>query len=83
MLKNEENEAVNLLQNLYQEARELLAKAVQSYADGDAQIAVQVIEDELKVSKIYKKTSKSLTKMLEDSTDNQRPIPRSCFWPIY
>ena len=72
MLKNEEIEATNTLQNLYQESREMLAKAVQAYADGDLDIAMEVIDTEQEVGKIYKKTAKGYTKLLELEDGHER-----------
>ena len=72
MLKNEEIEAVNSLQNLYQESREILSKAIQAYADGDLKLAMEVIEIEKEVAKIYKKTAKNYTKLLETDDGHER-----------
>ena len=72
MLKNEEIDATSTLQNLYNESREHLVKAIQAYADGDAKIALEVVEKDGAVGKIYKKASKSYTKLLEGTDGHER-----------
>lgn len=72
MLKNEELDETNLLEPLYKQARGNLTKALQAYADGDAALAIEVVEGEKEVSKMYKKTSKFFTSSLESEDGHER-----------
>lgn len=72
MLKNEEMEQTAQLEPLFKEARETLVKALQAYADGDAKTALEVVEADKTVSKIYKKTSKGFTRSLENEEGHER-----------
>jgi len=72
MLKNEEIEEVANLQSLYKEAREFLADTLQAYADGDAKLALEIINREKAIAKQYKKTSKLYTKLLETNEGQER-----------
>lgn len=72
ILKNEEIDATSSLQNLYNESREHLTKSIQAYADGDAKIALEIIEGDASIGKVYKKTSKGYTKQLEGGDGHER-----------
>jgi len=72
MLKNEELDAVNSIQPLYEESREFLIQALQAYADGDGELALKIVDKEKVIAKTYKKTSKNYTKMLEKEEGHER-----------
>ncbi len=72
MLKNEELEEASHLEPLYKQARDFLSKALQAYADGDAKLALEIVDLEESIAKTYKKTSKSYTKLLESNNGHER-----------
>ena len=72
MLKNEEVTHINLLEPIYKDARLALTKALQSYADGDLKVALEIIEDDRNGHNMSKKTTKEFTRQLESETGHER-----------
>jgi phosphate transport system protein len=65
MLKGQELEAANLIQPVYKLTRDFLSICIQAYADGDPKLALEILGEDKKVSKAYKKATKQFTKNLE------------------
>lgn len=72
MLKHEEPEAFDNMQALYHDARELLESALRAYADANTSTAEEVLTKANDSAKLFKKTSKLYTKLLEKSDGQER-----------
>lgn len=72
MLKNPDLPHYSQIEGLYQTSASMLADSITAYSDGDAALAVTVIDREKLLKKTHKTTSRFFSKKLEGETDNYR-----------
>jgi len=72
ILKHDEISGVISLEPLLDASLGALSMAVQSYSDGDQDLAVTVIEGENKIAKLYKQIARKFTKSLEADAGQER-----------
>lgn len=74
ILKAGQVEEVRLIDPLFQEALKIVSDALAAYADVDEGLALKVIEMDLKIDKIHKSVSKSLTDKISGGGQASEPL---------
>ncbi len=72
MLKNEEVPEIARIEGLYQVAARMLSDSVTAYSDGDAELALTVVDREKLLKKTHKSTSRFFSEKLEGETGHYR-----------
>ena len=72
MLKNPEIADISRIESLYQVSAGMLASAITSYSDRDAELALSVIDRSSELTKTHKKVSRFFSKKLEDASSSYR-----------
>ncbi len=72
MLKNEEVPEIARIEGLYQVAARMLSDSVTAYSDGDAELALTVVDREKLLKKTHKSTSRFFSEKLEVETEHYR-----------
>lgn len=72
MLKNEEVPEIARIEGLYQVAARMLSDSVTAYSDGDAELALTVVDREKLLKKTHKSTSRFFSEKLEGETEHYR-----------
>ena len=72
ILKKPELPETHLIEPVYQLASELLSDSVRSFAQNDVDLAIGLHERDKELDKIHKKTIKTLTRAMEENTENLR-----------
>lgn len=69
LIRTPELPEVSLIEPIFQQANSMLTKALTAYADGDQELALEVIAANSEMSTLHKKATKQLTKCLEGEAD--------------
>ena len=72
MLKNEEVPEIARIEGLYQVAARMLSDSVTAYSDGDAGLALTVVDREKLLKKTHKSTSRFFSEKLDVETEHYR-----------
>lgn len=72
MLRNQELAETSLIEPVYLHAYHMLSDALAAYADGDITRAMEVIKRDEELDTLHKRTTKKLTKCLENEGSNYK-----------
>ncbi|MGJ8671488.1 phosphate signaling complex protein PhoU [Rubritalea sp.] len=72
LIRNSELSEVGLIEPLFLQSNKMLTDALASYADGNGELAMSVIQADASVNTLHKKATKQLTKCLEGETGKHK-----------